>query len=85
MFAQTMRHDEMQSWLLYYLSTFEMSKAPIHNVADPSGVVHSQAIESPEGEVRLKPQWGGRAQHFGRFIPSGGIGRRRTTYCATHR
>ncbi|MBE1293395.1 MAG: TIM barrel protein [Rhodobacteraceae bacterium] len=51
--AQTMRHDEMQSWLLYYLSTFDMSKAPIHNVADPSGVVHSQAIESPEGEVRL--------------------------------
>ena len=51
--AQTMRHDEMQSWLLYYLSTFDMSKAPVHNVADPSGVVHSQAIESPEGEVRL--------------------------------
>jgi len=51
--AQTMRHDDMQSWLLYYLSTFEMSKAPIHNVADPSGVVQSQAIESPEGEVRL--------------------------------
>ncbi len=51
--AQTMRHDEMQSWLLYYVSTFEMAKSPIVNVADPSGVVQSQAIESPEGEVRL--------------------------------
>ncbi len=51
--AQTMRQDEMQSWLLYYLSTFELAKSPIQNVADPSGVVHSQAIESPEGEVRL--------------------------------
>ncbi len=51
--AQTMRHDEMQSWLLYYISTFEMAKSPIVNVADPSGVVQSQAIESPEGEVRL--------------------------------
>ncbi|WP_298849107.1 sugar phosphate isomerase/epimerase and 4-hydroxyphenylpyruvate domain-containing protein [uncultured Ruegeria sp.] len=51
--AQTMRHDEMQSWLLYYISTFDMAKSPIVNVADPSGVVQSQAIESPEGEVRL--------------------------------
>lgn len=51
--AQTMRYDEMQSWLLYYLSTFEMSKTPIVNVADPSGIVRSQAIESPEGEIRL--------------------------------
>ncbi|CUI37487.1 bifunctional sugar phosphate isomerase/epimerase/4-hydroxyphenylpyruvate dioxygenase family protein [Cognatishimia activa] len=51
--AQTMRYEEMQSWLLYYISTFEMAKTPIVDVADPSGVVHSQAIESPEGEVRL--------------------------------
>jgi 4-hydroxyphenylpyruvate dioxygenase len=51
--AQTMRQEEMQSWLLYYLSTFEMQKSPLVGVADPSGVVQSQAIESPEGEVRL--------------------------------
>lgn len=51
--AQTMRYEDMQSWLLYYVSTFEMAKTPIVDVADPSGVVHSQAIESPEGEVRL--------------------------------
>ena len=51
--AETMRYEDMQSWLLYYASTFEMSKSPIFDVADPSGVVHSQAIESPEGEVRL--------------------------------
>ncbi len=51
--SQTMRYEEMQSWLLYYISTFEASKSPIFDVADPSGVVHSQAIESPEGEVRL--------------------------------
>ena len=51
--AQTMRYEEMQSWLLYYTSTFEMSKSPIVDVADPAGVVHSQAIESPEGDVRL--------------------------------
>ena len=51
--AQTMRYEEMQSWLLYYLTTFEMKKSSIVNVADPSGIVRSQAIETPEGEVRL--------------------------------
>lgn len=51
--AQTMKYEEMQSWLLYYISTFEMEKSPIVDVADPAGVVRSQAIESPEGEVRL--------------------------------
>ena len=51
--AQTMRYAEMQSWLLYYLTTFEMTKSAIVNVADPSGIVRSQAIETPEGEVRL--------------------------------
>ncbi|RED18826.1 bifunctional sugar phosphate isomerase/epimerase/4-hydroxyphenylpyruvate dioxygenase family protein [Pontivivens insulae] len=51
--AQTMRYDEMQNWLLFYLTTFEMTKEPIVNVADPSGVVRSQALATPEGEVRL--------------------------------
>ncbi|WP_108816807.1 bifunctional sugar phosphate isomerase/epimerase/4-hydroxyphenylpyruvate dioxygenase family protein [Loktanella sp. Alg231-35] len=51
--AQTMHFEEMQSWLLYYLTTFEMTKSAIVNVADPSGIVRSQAIETPEGEVRL--------------------------------
>jgi 4-hydroxyphenylpyruvate dioxygenase len=51
--AQTMQFDEMQDWLLYYISTFEMEKSAVVNVHDPSGVVLSQAIESPEGDVRL--------------------------------
>jgi 4-hydroxyphenylpyruvate dioxygenase len=51
--SQTMNRQEMQSWLLYYTSTFKMAKSPIIDVADPSGHVYSQAIETPEGEVRL--------------------------------
>ncbi|SHH47642.1 4-hydroxyphenylpyruvate dioxygenase [Cognatiyoonia sediminum] len=51
--AQTMRYEEMQSWLTYYTTTFELEKAPVVDVADPSGVVLSQALSSPEGEVRL--------------------------------
>jgi len=51
--AQTMRHEEMQSWLLFYLTTFEMEKSPVVDVTDPAGHVYSQAIQSPEGELRL--------------------------------
>ena len=69
--AQTMRYDEMQSWLLYYLSTFEMSKTPIVNVADPSGIVRSQAIESPEGEVRLNLNGAADAQTLAGSFVSG--------------
>ena len=51
--AQTMRYQDMQSWLIYYLSTFDMEKADVVDVVDPSGLVLSQALSSPEGEVRL--------------------------------
>ena len=51
--AQTMKYDEMQSWMLYFVSTFEMEKSSVVDVVDPSGIVLSQVIESPEGEVRL--------------------------------
>ena len=51
--AQTMHYHEMYSWLTYYTSTFEMTKTTVVDVADPAGVIRSQAIASPEGEVRL--------------------------------
>jgi 4-hydroxyphenylpyruvate dioxygenase len=51
--AQTMHYEEMLSWLLYYLSLFELAKAPAVQVADPLGLVQSQAIESPEGGLRF--------------------------------
>ena len=51
--AQTMQYEEMLSWLLYYLSLFELSKAPAVQIADPLGLVLSQAIESPEGGLRF--------------------------------
>ena len=75
--SQTMRFEEMQSWLLYYLSTFEMSKSPIVNVADPSGIVLSQALETPEGEVRLNLNGAADAQTLaGSFVtgrPGAGV------------
>ncbi len=51
--AQTMPYQDMQSWLTFYTSTFVMDKAAIVGVSDPTGQVLSQAITSPEGEVRL--------------------------------
>jgi 4-hydroxyphenylpyruvate dioxygenase len=51
--AQTMEYEQMLSWLLYYTSLFELSKAPAVQIADPLGLVQSQAIESPEGGVRF--------------------------------
>ena len=70
--AQTMRYQDMQSWLTYYLSTFEMEKADVVDVVDPSGVILSQALASPEGEVRLNLNGASERRTFaGEFLSKG--------------
>lgn len=70
--AQTMQYQEMQSWLTYYLSTFQMEKADVVDVVDPSGLVLSQALSSPEGEVRLNLNGAGQRHTFaGAFLSKG--------------
>ena len=70
--AQTMPYQEMQSWLTYYTSTFELEKAKVVDVADPSGIVLSQALSSPEGEVRLNLNGAGERRTFaGAFLAEG--------------
>ena len=49
--AQTMAHDEMLSWSLFYTTLFQAEKAPMVDVADPDGLVKSQAIRS--GALRI--------------------------------
>src|SRR5690606_32507566 len=51
--AQTMQYEEMLSWMLYYLSLFDLAKVAPVQIADPLGLVQSQAIESPEGGLRF--------------------------------
>ncbi|MFO1144484.1 MAG: TIM barrel protein [Amaricoccus sp.] len=51
--GQTMPFDEMLSWLLFYTSIFRTEKAPTVDIIDPAGIVRSQAIESPDGSLRL--------------------------------
>ncbi len=51
--AQIMPEGEMDSLMLYYLSTFGLRKRTQVEMQDPAGMVASQALETPEGEVRI--------------------------------
>ncbi len=51
--AQTMNHDEMLSWVLFYTSIFETTKQPVVDVVDPAGLIRSQVIENASGSLRL--------------------------------
>jgi 4-hydroxyphenylpyruvate dioxygenase len=51
--AQTMDHDEMLSWVLFYRSIFEVEKSPMVDILDPDGLIRSQAVEAPSGALRL--------------------------------
>lgn len=44
--AQTMQYEEFLSWLLYYTTLFDVTKTPQLEIADPMGIVYSQAVES---------------------------------------
>ena len=65
--GQTMAYDEMLSWSLFYTAIFDAQKAPMVDVADPDGLVRSQAIRSGGLRVTLN---GAEARHTlaGRFI-----------------
>ena len=67
--AETMAHDEMLSWLLFYTSIFATHKTPMVDVIDPSGIVRSQVIENDEGSFRLTLNGAENTRTFaGRFI-----------------
>jgi 4-hydroxyphenylpyruvate dioxygenase len=51
--SQTMQHEEVLSWLLYYYSLFDVSKAPLVEIADPVGLVQTQALHSADGGLRI--------------------------------
>lgn len=65
--GQTMAYDEMLSWALFYTSVFDGEKAPMVDVADPDGLVRSQAVRSGALRVTLN---GAEARRTlaGRFI-----------------
>ncbi|MBV0912060.1 bifunctional sugar phosphate isomerase/epimerase/4-hydroxyphenylpyruvate dioxygenase family protein [Anianabacter salinae] len=51
--AQTMSYSEMLSWTLFYTALFDMRKSPMVDVVDPDGLVRSQAVEAPGGQLRV--------------------------------
>ena len=51
--SQSMHHEEMLSWLLFYTSLLDAKKTPAQTVIDPGGIVQSQVIETPNGSLRL--------------------------------
>lgn len=51
--AQTTRYDEMLSLLLFYTAIFDVKRSGMVDVADPGGLVRSQAIHTPDGQFRV--------------------------------
>ena len=67
--AQTMNYEEMLTWALFYVSLFDVRKQPMVDVVDPGGLVRSQAIESPDGALRITLNGAETHRTFaGRFI-----------------
>ncbi len=51
--SQSMQHEEMLTWLLFYTSLLKVRKTPVQDVLDPGGIVHSQVVETTDGAFRL--------------------------------
>ena len=69
--AQSMQYEEMLSWLLYYHALLEVTKTPQLEIADPMGLVYSQAVETLDGAVRFTLNGSMAAQSLtSRFIQS---------------
>lgn len=51
--SQSMRYEEMLSWLLFYSSLLDISRLPLRDVLDPGGLVKSQVLQTAGGELKL--------------------------------
>ena len=51
--SQSMRFEEMLSWEQFYTGLFNVQRAPQLEIADPLGLVKSQALQNKDGSLRL--------------------------------
>jgi 4-hydroxyphenylpyruvate dioxygenase len=51
--SHSMPYDEMLSWLLFYTGILDLNRLPQQEIADPRGLVQSQAIINTEQSLRL--------------------------------
>jgi 4-hydroxyphenylpyruvate dioxygenase len=75
-FSQSMQYEEMLSWLLYYVTLFQVEKSAAIEIADPVGLVQSQAVQSVDRSLRVVLNSSAAGQTLvGRFLHSyGGAG-----------
>jgi len=52
-FSQSMQYEEMLSWLLYYVTLLQVEKSAAIEIADPVGLVQSQAVHSSDRRFRI--------------------------------
>lgn len=51
--AQTMQQGEFLSWVLFYVSLFDMDTTAQLEIADPMGLIYSQAVQNADRSVRF--------------------------------
>jgi len=51
--SQSMPYDEMLSWLLFYTGILDLQRLPQMEIADPVGLVQSQALINGNQELRM--------------------------------
>ena len=51
--SQSMPYDEMLSWLLFYTGILDLERLPQMEIADPVGLVQSQALINPSQSLRM--------------------------------
>jgi len=51
--GQTMPHEEMLTWILFYTTLFATHKMPPVDILDPAGLIRSQVIENADRSLRL--------------------------------
>ena len=51
--SQSMHHEELLTWLLFYTSLLDVAKSPANEVVDPGGIVQSQVVQSRDDALRL--------------------------------
>jgi 4-hydroxyphenylpyruvate dioxygenase len=51
--SQSMHHEEVLTWLLFYTSLLDVAKIAANEVIDPGGVVHSQVVQTKDGALRV--------------------------------
>jgi len=51
--SQSMKYEEMLTWVLFYTSLLDLKKTPEQDVLDPGGLVKSLVVQAADGALRI--------------------------------